>query len=120
MKIKLSPIRVDEQLIACVNGDVIILNGTEIDLSPLSDGAILPAAAIDSQWLVGDILRVGQEIHLTLALPHGPNAPHETRFPAAFYEPMTVTDGPVPLPPYDVEPDVDTVSPLDEEPGVVP
>lgn len=101
MKIKLSPVRLDEQLTASVSGDIIILNGEALDFSPLEDGESLPAAAISHRWIGGEVSRIDGEISITLVLPHGANAPNETRYPAAFHLPMTVTDGDVPLPPYD-------------------
>lgn len=106
MKIKLSPNNHTARLTAVVNGDALILNGIELDFSPLEEGDILPAIAIDSPWIASDVTRTGGEISLTLCLPHGANAPHETRFPAAFDVPMTVTAGPIPLPPYDTEPEM--------------
>lgn len=102
MKIKLSPINICEQLVAYVVGDTITLNGASFDLSPLLGGETLPSDAIGKPWITGDVQRIDGEIHLTLLLPHGYNAPQETRFPAAQNEPMTVTDGPVPLPPYEL------------------
>ena len=101
MKIKLSPVRMNAELSAEVQGDIIILNGESLDLSPLPDGGVLPAAAILNPWVLGDVERIDGDIHLTLILPHGQNAPYETRFPAAYEVPMTVTDGLVPLPAYD-------------------
>lgn len=106
MKIRLSPNNHTARLTAVVNGDVLILNGDELDFSPLGEGDVLPAAAIDSPWIASDVTRTGGEIILTLCLPHGANAPHETRFPAAFDVPITVTVGPVPLPPYETESEV--------------
>lgn len=64
---------------------------------------MLPFGCVDSLWIQGDVVRSDGEIHLTLCLPHGQFAPHETRFPAAYTEPLTVVDGPVPLPPYDAQ-----------------
>lgn len=101
MKIKLSPVLLDSPLVATVSGDKIILNGEQLDFTPLNELEALPQSAIDSPWLTGTVTRIDGEIHLTLRCPHGSNAPDETRFPAAFDEPMTITDGPVPLPPYD-------------------
>jgi len=101
MIIKLSPVRMDIQLTARVSGDILFVNGDPLDFSPLPEGGVLPSGAIISDWVVGDVCRENGEIYLVLRLPHGPFAPHETRFPAAFYEPMTVIDGVVPLPPYD-------------------
>lgn len=100
MKIYLSPASMGEQLIAGVSGDTITLNGVALDLSPLLEGEVLPGAAVSNIWVTGDIRRIAGEIHLTLRLPHGANAPDETCFPAAYEVPMTVLDGEVPLPPY--------------------
>ncbi len=101
MKIKLTPVNYHEPLIASISGEILTLNDVAIDLSQLRDGDVLPAQAIDSPWFYGDIQRVDGEIHLTLVLPHGANAPHETRFPAAYNTPMTVMDGVISLPPYE-------------------
>ena len=101
MKIKFSPVRMDEQLTATVSADTITLNGTRFNFGPLMDGETLPNEAINSKWIFGDVHRIGGEIHLTLLLPHGARAPQETRFPAAYDVPLKVTSGAVPLPPYD-------------------
>ena len=98
MKIKLSPARMDEQLTARVSGDTITVNGAILDFTPLLEGESLPAGAISNQWIQGEVLRINGEIHLTLVLPHGADAPYETRFPAAFEIPITVLEGEVPLP----------------------
>lgn len=101
MKIKLSPVCMLEQLKASVSGDVIVVNGVSLDFSPLQEGEALPLTAVDSKWIAGDVQRIGGEIHLTLILPHGINAPESTRFPEAYDTPMTIVDSAVPLPPYD-------------------
>jgi len=49
--------------------------------------------------LAGPVERQGGEIWLTLILAHGAKAPSETLAPS----PVTVADGPVPLPPYEIE-----------------
>lgn len=103
MKIKLSAVRMDEQLTASVSGDVLTVNNQVLDFSPLLEGASLPSEAVDTEWLQGNIARINGEIHLTLLFPHGANAPYETRFPTAFETPITVLEGEVPLPPYDSE-----------------
>lgn len=114
MKITLSPVRSDVELTASVSGDAITVNGVELDFSPLLEGDLLPAGAVGSDWIEGIVCRIDGEIHLRLRLPHGANAPHETRFPVAFNDPMTVGDGAVPLPRYDdlpmPEPIIDPVS----------
>ncbi|MGY3928590.1 hypothetical protein [Aeromonas simiae] len=106
MKIKLSPFSTDDRLIAEVRGDALELNGSVLDFTPLGEGDILPVSAIDSPWIASDVTRTDGEISLTLRVPHGAHAPRETLFPAAFAVPMTVMDGPVPLPPYETESEV--------------
>ncbi len=64
----------------------------------------MPAMAISTPWILGEVSRIGGVVNITLCLPHGANAPEETRFPAAYDVPMTVVDGQVPLPPYDAPP----------------
>ena len=103
MKIRLSPVRIDRQLIASVSGDTLMVNGQVLDFSPLQEGESLPSGAVSTEWVHGSVMRIDGEIHLTLALPHGANAPHETLFPSAFTVPMVVLEGEVPLPPYDSE-----------------
>lgn len=120
MKIKLSPVRTDERVQAEVSGDAIIINGKALDFSPVPEGGVLPREAILSPWIASDVLRVDGEINLTLVLPHGTNAPPETLFPVTYSEPVTVVDGPVPLPPYDAPPAVEDVQLPEIEPEVAP
>ena len=42
-------------------------------------------------------MRQDDTLHVSLVLPHGPKAPHETRFP----EPIEAHDGFISLPPFD-------------------
>lgn len=97
MKINLVPIRMDEQLEVKVYGNAIWLNGEEFDFSPLPEGSILPSCAIDSKWFFGKVSKTNGEIELTILLPHGSDAPQETRFPTPI---TTSEDGPVTLPLY--------------------
>lgn len=101
MQIQLSPVLTPAHLIVEKAGEVLTINGEAFDFSALPDGGELPADAITSEWIIGPVTRVSGELHLTLILPHGDDAPEATRFP----EPITVTgDGPVDLPPYEVTP----------------
>jgi len=97
MHIKLSPFRLDARLVASRDGDKLTLNGKELDFSPLEEGDTLPADAIESEWITGDVSRIDGELHLTLRLPHGANAPQETRFPEPIINPP---DGEISLPPH--------------------
>ena len=93
----LHPVRMDTPLTVRGAGDTLFLDGVPYDFGPLPEGGALPAEATGSAWFVGEILRRDGALHIGLILPHGPDAPEETRFPAA----ITVgSDGPVPLPRY--------------------
>lgn len=98
MNITLSPIRADAALTLHRAGDVLTINGEAFDLSGIPEGATLPRTAVACDWLASDIVRTDGVLHLSLFLPHGANAPEETRFPV----PLVVTaNGPVTLPPHD-------------------
>ena len=100
MELKLTSQRRDTPLELIRSGDTLTINGEAFDFSELPGGATLPLEAIQSDWFAGDVHRIDGVLHVTLTLPHGANAPEETRFPA----PMTLTgDGPVDLPPYEIE-----------------
>lgn len=105
MKIKLFPFVYESgrrpSLNASVKADVITINGSEFDFSPIPEGYRIPASAVDSPLFVKGtyyyIERRGGEIHLTLYLPVEWDSPIEARAPG---EPtiLTVEDGPVPFP----------------------
>lgn len=102
MHITLTPVRRAAPLSLSRTGDVLTINGQDYDLSGIPEGATLPRDAVACDLLASDIERTGGVLHLTLMLPHGPDAPEATRFPA----PITLsTDGPVALPPYDAPTD---------------
>ena len=60
----------------------------------MPEGATLPRAAVGCAALAGDITRQGGALHLTLTLPHGPDAPEAALFPV----PVDAGLGPVDLP----------------------
>lgn len=103
MHITLSPIRSDETLTLHRAGDVLTINGTALDFGPLPEGAVLPRSAAGCAEICSDVTRIDGEIHLTLALPHGPvpsPAPPGAQA-VLFPAPVHVTeDGPVALPAY--------------------
>lgn len=95
MQINWTPVRRDEALTVTRQGDTLTINGETFDFSPLPVGATLSRDAVACEWLASDVERNGDVISLTLLLPHGANAPHDTLFP----QPMeVVADGPVPVP----------------------
>ncbi|SEN77197.1 hypothetical protein SAMN04488103_107183 [Gemmobacter aquatilis] len=106
MQITLTPMRCDEALSLHRAGDVLTINGTAYDFTPLAEGAVLPRAAVACPWLASDVKRNGGVIHLTLILPHGPipwPAPPEAEV-VIHPAPIHVTeDGPVALPSYTPE-----------------
>lgn len=96
MIINLSPMRRDDTLtVTKQNGDVLTINGIELDFGQIPDGATLPADAIDCEWITGDVERIDGELHLTLVLPHGADAGVAARFPEPIVNP---DDGPLELP----------------------
>ena len=99
-KIKLIPSRKDGQIKLEKQDLKLIVNGEVFDFSALVDGDILPRDAVLGDWLASDVARVGNDISLEVVLPHGSNAPIETRFP----NPITVAqNGLIALPPYNSE-----------------
>lgn len=117
MKIILSPMRRDDQLTLTKAGDVLTLNGEAFDFSGLPNGATLPRSAITSDWFAGDVTRDDAgELTVPLILPHGANAPEETRFPAPL---ENVADGLVVLPIYET-PEPESYPDPEEEPTEEP
>lgn len=98
MHIHFSPIRMDTRPTLVVRGDALVIDGEIYDFEAIPEGATLPRTAVNSPWIVSDVMRLNGELHLTLLLPHGPTAPVETLFPVDL---NSVADGTVPLPPHD-------------------
>ena len=95
MKLELTPQRRDDALQVSVAGNVLTINGIELDFTQLPDGATLPREAIDSPWIAGDVQRIGGVLRVSLLLPIAADASNAARFP----QPITVAqDGPVELP----------------------
>ena len=99
MKIKLWADLVDWPIKASVKGDVITINGEEIDLSGIPDGYSLPGSAVGNKFFVETemVQRIGKTLHFTLRLPVQWGSPEEFRNPK---EPIVidVKNGPVNLP----------------------
>ncbi len=92
MIVTLSPMRMDQTLTAARTGSVLVLNGTPVDLSGYD------MAAAPNPWIVGEPFEEAGVWQVTLILPHGADAPEETRFPVPV---MMDGDGEIPLLPYD-------------------
>lgn len=97
LTLNLSPVRMDEETTVSSNDTVLTVNDTDYDLSELLDGATAQHPEL------GTVKRNGSEYECTIRLGHGPNAPHETRFP----EPIVLENhnGPIELPLYDGVPE---------------
>ncbi|MGP3699904.1 hypothetical protein [Rhodobacter sp. NSM] len=95
MHIAFSPQRREERLSLARSGDILILNGEELDLSGIPDGATLPRDAVGSAWLASDIERIDGVLQFTLILPHGPDAGAATLFPEPIHAEI---DGPISVP----------------------
>lgn len=97
MKITFIPQRRDDALELSKQGDVFTVSGDVLDFSPLPDGAMLPASAIDNAHVYGPVERVDGEICLSLLTPC--KDPEAWKLP-----PVTITvaaNGPVVLPVFD-------------------
>lgn len=95
--ITLAAIRMDGTLTLSAAGDVLTINGDELDLSALEDGDVLEGGAVEHPLVssVDPIRRMGAMIHITVLLPTGFPAPAAARFAA----PIEVTeDGPIAVP----------------------
>jgi len=100
LKLNLSPIRSDdEQSTVSWQAPVFTVDAVEYDLSLLEDGATA------QHPVLGKVSRTGDDYECTIRLGHGPNAPHETRFPAPIV--LENHNGPIELPLYDVVPEED-------------
>lgn len=95
MKIYLSPQVRADVLEVLKAGDKLTINGELFDFTPLAEGAILPAAAVDCEFIIGDVRREGGDLQLTLLLPIAWDAPESCTFPQPILNPA---DGRVPLP----------------------
>ncbi len=95
MIIKLCPQRRDDELVLSKRSDVLTINGERFDFRGVPEGAVLPASAVDCEFVVGDVTRLDGELIITLLLPCGPEATESARFPFDIVSPP---DGNVSLP----------------------
>lgn len=101
MKIVLSPQVRDDALTLIRSGDTLIINGEPFDFSGIPDGATLPAGAVNSDWIVGEVHRIGGELHVSVLFPIPPDASAAQCFPAPIIDPpnglVTLPAKPEPL-----------------------
>ena len=95
MKINLCPMRWDVELQITKSGETLEINGEVFNFSVIPEGAVLPASAVHSDFIIGEVKRVNGELELTIILPHAAEASEEARFPKPIVNPK---DGVVELP----------------------
>jgi len=95
MIIKFSPQRRDDVLTVIKTGDMLNINGEDFDFSFITEGSTLPAEAVGSEWVVGDVSRTNGQLTLTLLLPNSIDATDAAKFPVDLTDPV---DGPLELP----------------------
>lgn len=94
--INLHPIVSVAQLTLSVTGDILTINGEDLDLSVLNEGDTLPAGAVDHDFLRAyEITRSGGDLHVGILFPIRPDAGDAARFPQPIH---VTTNGPVTLP----------------------
>ena len=93
MRIIFSPQQRPDAFAYAVSGETIIAGGVSHDLSPLAEGDILPADALDEDWFLG-AERTGGEVWVRVLHAYEGGGTAADRFPA----PVAVTSGPVPAP----------------------
>jgi len=96
MIINYSPQLRSDALTLSKDGDILTINGVEIDFEPLESGTKLPSDVCQgySPFLLEAQRTSSGELEITLLLPHGKNAPTAALFP----QPITPGDGPVEVP----------------------
>ncbi len=63
-------------------GDIYQIGGEEFDFSQLLDGEILPRESINSNLIVSDVTRIGEEIFFTYIRTYlSENSTHDDDFP---------------------------------------
>ncbi|WP_193039468.1 MULTISPECIES: hypothetical protein [unclassified Pseudomonas] len=95
MIIKFCPQRRDDELTVSKRSDVLTINGELFDFRELPEGAVLPASAVECDFVIGDVTRLNGELIITLLLPCGPEATDAANFPLDIVSPP---DGKVSLP----------------------
>lgn len=102
MRIKFLPQRRDDTLTLFKQGDVLTVNGDDLDFSSVLEGNSLPVIDDDSNdpivpphQFVPTARRENGELIVSVFMPHGPNPPEHVAFPTDLID---VQDGPVTLP----------------------
>ncbi|MGU3577107.1 hypothetical protein ACLBWZ_16450 [Brucellaceae bacterium C25G] len=92
-KITLSPQYSNAILTVVKSGNVLTINGTPYDFTPLNDGDEIPSEAITNDLIIGGITKREGVVSITMVMPYSNiNAPEHIRFPVPI---MLVEDGEV-------------------------
>lgn len=95
MIIQLSPQVNPSKLTVSKQGDSLTINGELFDFSPLTAGSMLPAVAVGSDFIIGNVYRKDGQLNITLLLPILFDAPAPATFPTPIINPP---DGEIDLP----------------------
>ena len=87
MIIQLSPQINGKNLVVSKKGDSLTINGESFNFTPLSEGSILPASAVDSDFITGTLTRQNGQLMITILMPILADAGEEARFPAPIVNP---------------------------------
>lgn len=89
MIINYSPQLRSDTLKLSKNGNILTINGEDIDFGPLESGTKLPSDVCReySQFLLGAQRNDGGELELTILLPHTSNASEAARYPQPIVNP---------------------------------
>lgn len=81
MRVSFSPVRSEGTLSVSVSGDTVTINGEAFNFARVQEGDTLPASAVSCPALASDVVRLVEQIHITLTLPHGKDPAHDVSFP---------------------------------------
>lgn len=96
VRIKLVAQRMDDESLELIKfGSILLVNGESFDFGVMQDGDTLPFQAVSSDWFVGDINKVGDELIFVIKYPIKPNFSYEQAFPEDL---VNVPDGVVQFP----------------------
>lgn len=88
MRIKLSPQQTESNWLSLEKkGDVLTINGIELDFGPLLEGATLPAEAICHPQVIGEVSRVGGHVEISILYCQPSTASAHERFPELMTDP---------------------------------
>lgn len=88
MRIKLSPQQANSDWLSLEKkGDVLTINGMELDFGPLPEGATLPALAVDHPVVIGEVSRIGGHVEISILYRQPSTASEAERFPELLNDP---------------------------------